>query len=461
MGLITWKFVDQPIASPTVLLDMNNGTTARIQDLQMPAPPLRRSIASNAMSDGGIVSSAAYDLRELKFTAFLNGPTLTDKIAQLDALKRELAKPSNLLMFMPPGGSNPVFFHTVRSDDYLPDYQGAARAEWYIQCTILAQPFAIGIRRDLSQVTVTNDPAAGTNRTLWDMTGIVGDSPTPAFVRLQGLGAGGTAILGQRSVNNPTAVTLFGQSESATLGTDTTTWSNAIMSGGAGTATSFTTATMATRLTFTLPTASSPEALRGRYRVFLRVHTGGTTADFVVRFLQNPAAGQDGINGPQVSYHANTIWQYLDLGVIDFPAFATPAAVGYSGLTPALASASLAIQASRANGADNLDTDYIYLMPADERVCVVRQTAAVGYVVIDGPNDSTYGMAAGSLPFSGTLASRVVDNAGGLVSRMGGAPVLMPGVTNRWYLLVDKADVTTTKTVDVSYWPRWREVATS
>ena len=459
MALITWKFVDQPIASPTVLLDMNNGTTTRIQGLQMPAPPLRRSVASNAMGDGGIVSSAAYDLRELKFTAFLNGPTLTDKVAQLDALKAQLAKSSNLLMFMPPGGSTPVFFHTVRSDDYLPDYAGAARAEWYIQCSILAQPFAIGIRRDLAQVTVTNDPAAGTNPTRWDMTGIVGDSPTPAFVRLQGLGAGGTAILGQRTVNNPTAVTVFAQAEAATKSSDTTTWSNAVMSGGSGTASSFTSSTLATRLTFTVPTASSAEALRGRYRVFLRVHTGGTSADYVVRYLQNQ--GGDGINGPQLSYHANTVWQFLDLGVLDFPAFPTPAGVGYSGLTPALATSQLAIQASRADGSDNLDVDYVYLMPADERICIVRQTSAVGYIVIDGPNDATYGMAAGSSPFSGTLSSRVVDNAGGLVSRMGSAPVLVPGVTNRWYLLVDKADVTTTKTVDVSYWPRWREVATS
>jgi hypothetical protein len=310
-------------------------------------------------------------------------------------------------------------------------------------------------------VTVTNDPAAGTNKTLWDMTGIVGDSPTPAFVRIGNLGAGGVAILGQRTVNNPTAVTVFAQSEAATLSSDTTTWSNAVMSGGAGTASSFTSSTLATRLTFTVPSASSPEALRGRYRVFLRVHTGGTSADFVIRTALNPGAGMDAIYGPQVSYHANTIWQFLDLGVVDFPAFSAPAALGYSGLTPALGSAQLAIQVSRANGLDNLDTDFIYLMPADERICMVRQSTALGYVVIDGPNDMAYGMAAGSSPFSGTLSSRTVDNAGGLVAKMGSAPMLVPGTTNRWYLLVDKQDITTTKTVDVSYWPRWREVATS
>lgn len=463
MALITWKFVDTPTASPSVLFDMNNGTTTRLLDPgpDMPAPPLKRSIAQNAMSDGGLLTSAAYDLRSLKFTVWFNDPSLSNRIALLDSLKRELAKPGNLLMYTPPGGSNPVFFQTLRSDDYLPDYKGAAAVDWKIQCTVLAQPFAIGVRRDLTQVTITNDPASGTNKTLWDMTGIVGDSPTPAWVRISNLGAGGVAILGQRTVNNPTAVTVFQQAETATLSSDTTTWSNAVMSGGSGTASSFTSSTLATRLTFTVPSASSPEALRGRYRVFLRVHTGGTSADFVIRTALNPGAGMDAIYGPQVSYHANTIWQFLDLGVVDFPAFPAPAGIGYSGLTPALASAQLAIQASRANGLDNLDVDYVYLMPADERICMVRQSTALGYVVLDGPNDTAYGMAAGSSPFSGTLSSRVVDNAGGLVARIGNAPMLVPGTTNRWYLLVDKQDITTTKTVDVSYWPRWREVATS
>lgn len=465
MALITWKFVDQPIASPSVLFDMNNGTTTRLLDPgpEMPAPPLRRSVAQNAMTDGGILTSAAYDLRELKFTVWLNGAGQAAQIAQLDALKRELAKPSNLLMFTPPGGSNPVFFRTIRSDEYLPDYQGAASVNWKIQCSVLAEPFAIGIRRDLSTVTVTNDPASGANPTRWDIAAanIVGDSPTPGFVRISNLGAGGTAILAQRTVNNPTALTVFGQAESATLGTDTTVWSNAIMSGGSGTATSFATTSMVTRLTFTLPSATSSEALRGRYRVLLRVHTGGTSATYLIRYAQYTGASQSIITGPQVSYKANTIWQFLDLGIIEFPGFQAPSSLGYSGLTPGLATASLAIQASRSGGLDNLDMDYVYLMPADERMCTVSQTASMGYVVLDGPQDATYGMAAGSSPFAGTIPARVIDNAGGMVPHIGGLPMLVPGVTNRMYMLVDKADITTTKTVDISYWPRWREVATS
>jgi hypothetical protein len=462
----TWRFVDQPTANPNTLLDMNDGATWKCLGdtfFKLPSPPLKRSIASNAMSDGGVVSSAAYDLRTITFTLELTAATEAGREAQMDALKAQLAKPTNLLMFQSQLSNNPVFFRTLRSDDYDLDTQFIPGVAWRVDCTILAEPFAIGLRRDLPQVTVTNDPAAGANPTRWDMVGIVGDSPTPAFVRLQGLGAGGTAILGQRTVNNPTAVTVFTQTESGTLGTDTSTSPAANTSNGSGTFTNFATNSgMVTRLTVTVPSATSPEALRGRYRVFVRAHSANSTSAFTLRYVQNPAAGQDSVNGPQVPFQGDgTNWFLTDLGVLEFPAFQTPTAIGYSGMAPALTSRTLAFQASRTSGTANLDLDYVYLLPADERICWIRQSSAVGYAVLDGPNDVAYGMAAGSSPFSGTLSSRVVDNAGGLVSKFGNAPMLVPGVTNRWHLLVDRQDITRTTTVDVSYWPRWREVATS
>jgi hypothetical protein len=231
------------------------------------------------------------------------------------------------------------------------------------------------------------------------------------------------------------------------------------MSGGSGIATSFSTnSNLVTRVTVTVPTASSSDALQGRYRVLIRAHAPATDTTFTLRFQQNSAA--DSSNGPQVTWATPNAanWYLLDLGVMDFPAFQTPQRIGYSGLTPGFATSSLAIQVARVSGASPLDMDYVYLMPADERFCSVGQSSAVGYVVLDGPNDMTYGMAAGTTPFGTT---RTVDNASGLTARFGGIPQLVPGVTNRWYMLVDKADITTTKTVDVSYWPRWREVATS
>jgi hypothetical protein len=90
----------------------------------------------------------------------------------------------------------------------------------------------------------------------------------------------------------------------------------------------------------------------------------------------------------------------------------------------------------------------------------VQQVGAIasGFLILDGPNSTCYGMSSGTTPFG---ATRTVNNDGGTVPFIGGLPMLVPGVTNRWYGLVGIGDPTASKTVDVSYWPRWREVATA
>lgn len=465
----TWKFVDQPIASPATLLDMNDGATWKTLGgdfFRLPSPPLKRSIAANAMTDGGLLSSAAYDLRVLAFTVELSAATEAGRIVQLDALKAQLAKPGNLLMYQSQLASNPVFFRTLRSDEYEVDNQLSPGQTWRVSCNVLAEPFAIGIRRDLSTVTVTNDPAAASVPSLWDITGIVGDSPTPAFVRIgTALGPGNPVILAQRTANNPTSLTLFAQAEAGTMGTDTTVQANDAGMSGAGSnfvRTTFATATLQTRLTVTVPTSSDATALRGRYRVFARIRTSAVGSNFTVRYVQNSGATNP-VNGPQVSFDslASTEFRYTDLGVMEFPGPGPgPVAMGYSGLPAQAATQPLGIQAARNSGTATLDIDHVYLMPADERLSITSRAAQVAssFLVIDGPNEMAYGMAPSTTPFG---ATRTVDGGGGLVSLMGGAPMLVPGITNRWYMLRGGSAVTTTSPVDVSYWPRWREVATS
>lgn len=466
---ITWQFVDQPIASPSVLFDMNNGSTTRVLDPgpQTPTPQLNRSFASNAMTDGGVLSSAAYQNRELKFTVWLNGVSLSAKTAQLDALKAQLAEPSNLIMYSLPGWSFPVFFRTFRSDDYVVDNKGgAAGAEWRVSCNVIAEPFAIGVRRDLSTVTVTNNPASGTNPIFWDITGVAGDSPTPAFVKIgTALNAGVPLILAQRTVNNPTALTVFAQAEAGTVGTDTTVQATDANMSGSGSnfvRTTFTTASLTTRLTVTIPTATDAAALRGRYRVFVRVRTSATGSTFTLRYLQNPA-GPDSVNGPITSLVSlvNTEFRHLDLGVVEFPtAGPYPVSPGYSALPAQMVTQALAIQAGRNAGTATLDMDYVYLMPADERFLVAARNAtqANSSICIDGPNEMAYCQPTGATPFGST---RTVDNAGGMCFLFGGVPMLVPNTTNRWHMIRGSSAISATSTVDVSYWPRWREVATS
>jgi hypothetical protein len=216
-----------------------------------------------------------------------------------------------------------------------------------------------------------------------------------------------------------------------------------------------------TRLTCALPAGSSPEALRGRYRVFFRcaVHSTLTTTTYRIRYRQ---PGTDPAPGPLVEVTIpNGQFRLVDLGLIDFPhATTAPPAIGFSGLAPGFTSGQIEIQVERVSGTSAMDADYVYLMPADERYCEVRQGSVSGYLILDGPNDATYCMAAGSSPFDASAVNRVIDQgAGGVVPRIGGLPVLVPGVTNRWYMLTGTGTITDTKTIEVSYWPLWREVA--
>lgn len=468
MALNLWRFVDQPIASPTVLLDMNDGATWKTLGgdfFKLPSPPLKRSLATNAMSDGGVLTSAAYDLRTLAFTLDLSASTEAGRIAQLDALKAQLARPSNLIMHQLATAAVPVFFRTIRSDEYTADTE-IGQGFWRVTCSVMAEPFAIGIRRDLAQVTVANDPAAATNPTRWDVTGIAGDSPTPAYIRVgTAFEAGNPCIIAQRTANNPTALTNWVQAEAGTVGTDTTVQApDAAMSGSGSNfvRTTFATASLSTRLTVTVPTATDATALRGRYRVFVRIRNSATGSNYTLRYVQNPA-GANPINGQQFTYDSfdSTQFRHLDLGVVEFPGpMPVPAAMGYSALPVQAVTQQLAIQIGRNSGTATLDMDYVYLMPADERMSVTARAGfqASSFLVIDGPQEVAYGMPSGTTPFGST---RTIDNAGGLVSMFGGPPMLVPGTTNRLYLVRGASAVTTTSTVDVSYWPRWREVATS
>ena len=471
MAATIWRFVDQPVADPTVLLDMNDGLTWKLLGssdfFKLPSPPLKRSIASNAMTDGGVLTSAAYDLRTLSFTLELRDPSETGRIDQLDRLKAELAKPANLLMYQPARASEPVFFRTLRSDEYELDNQVAPGTMWRVACTVMAEPFAIGVRKDLTSVTVTNDPAATTNGTYWDITGIIGDSPTPAFVRVgTAFGKGNPCIIAQRTARSPDKLTHWVQAESGTLGTDTTKQANDTSMSGSGqnyVRCSFSTdATLVTRLTVTVPTATDATALRGRYRVFVRVRNSAASSTYTLRYVQNPS-GENSTSGPKITYtsFASTEFRHVDLGIVEVPGPGpVPSTMGYSGLPVQVTQQDLAVQISRDSGTATMDLDYVYLMPADERLSVTARAGfqTGSYLVIDGPQEMAYGMPSGTSPFGST---RTVDNAGGLVSMFGGAPMLVPGVTNRWYMIRGGSAVTTTSAVEVSYWPRWREVATS
>lgn len=467
MAMMVLKFVDSIVATPATLFNLNNGVDADIdmdQDFNLDPAPVRRITAPNNLGDGALITSDSYDNRSINFTVGLHAPTKALKMAQMDALIDELSKPTNLIMYQLDSNQPPSFFQTYRADDYNLDDGGNGKAEvWYVTCAIPAKPFALGLRRDLSSVLVSNDPSAASgNKTIMDITGIVGDAPTEAFVKIDSIGPQGKVWIGTRSFNNPTSITPFYQAEAGTLGTDTTLRADAAASsttvgtGNSTTQTTFVNNNMVTRLTFTAPNGSDPVALRGRYRVIVRAAVS-LASNIQIRWVQTETG--DFVPGPSSGWDLTGNWSLIDLGMIESPSpQMTPATLGYSGLSLAQTATALGIQAKRNSGSGTLFLDYMYLLPADERLCCVYQFADVtgGSIILDGPQDATYGLASGSTPFG---ATRVNSNNNGIITRQGGLPMLVPGVTNRWNTLFSDSANGTTKNFQVSYWPKWRKVA--
>lgn len=161
----TLQFVDAISATPTVRLDLNDDATWSLdyEGTDFSPPPLRRAIAQTLLTDGGLVAAAVYDLRIVKLQLDLKVNTVDEVAEQLQALNRELDRPTNLLKYQP-GTGRPVFIRTLRSAaTRVRDYPGPGTFRT-VNVEVLAEPFALGIKETLPAVTVSNDP----------------DSPAPA-----------------------------------------------------------------------------------------------------------------------------------------------------------------------------------------------------------------------------------------------------------------------------------------
>ncbi|MEV4767807.1 carbohydrate binding domain-containing protein [Micromonospora humida] len=155
MATVTYdlQFVEGVAAAPVVRLDVNApGWTIREADFGM--PQLNRATVSTLLADGDRYPAAAYGNRTLTLALRYDGASADDAAAQLQRLYRELDRPTNVLLYRP-GTSAPVFFRTFRA--------GPSDVVWdpftrQVRAAIPAEPFAVGPRETLPQVTVGNDP---------------------------------------------------------------------------------------------------------------------------------------------------------------------------------------------------------------------------------------------------------------------------------------------------------------
>jgi hypothetical protein len=466
-------FVDSIAASPTVRLNLCNGTRGPwnlLKDTRFDPPPLRRAIPQSLLADGAAPASAAYDNRTivLKLQLLTNGDFMDadPAAAQFQLLMRELDRPTNILRLLP-GGTAPVFFRTYRSSADAFEFDPVNRE---VTGMLLAEPFALGLEETLSGVSVTNDPAASTNGLFLDVASPKGDVETPLTLTVSN-GVVGTgrrrSAFSVRRRGTPSATPLFLQAESMTLASNVTLpGADATMS-GSGSSYARVAYTGSTALIQRLstptrfPSAASVDA-RGQYRVFARTRQSVGTDQHTIRLRWGGADVQianDTVKIPVDTGPSAPTRTLIDLGNIQIPAGYDPVERGLSGAELATEGVFLAVDTGRTTGSGTLDVDYLLFLPNDDQarttfVSWPANASVTDFVLSGGPSPRAYARNA-----SGQITStQAVEIAGmGLM--------ITPGVTNRIFFHRDVGtstsvagagdSVTATTTLTPSYFPRY------
>jgi hypothetical protein len=247
-----------------------------------------------------------------------------------------------------------------------------------------------------------------------------------------------------------------------TLGTDTTNpggGPDAAMS-GTGTnnyvRTSFATTTMATRLTWAVPDATTSTAtglaLRGTYRVLACVRRSDGTSVIRARLL----------GGSSVAVPLSTNRQLVDLGLWSAAPPARPG--GYAPEAPVAAGGGVAVEAERVSGSGTLDWDFLALVPADESLLVVDHAGEVRDTSLDTVIDSFNEVFTRFVSGTGSVVDGTADmTESNIIGVSGAFPYLVPNQTNRAFLFTGeydmsatrKCDKSVTESITVYYWPAY------
>jgi hypothetical protein len=463
------QFVDSISASPTVRLDLNDDATWSLsyEGTDLSPPGMRYAQSATMLVDGERTSAAVYENRQLKLRLDLITSTVDGQATELQKLWRELDRKANFIRWQPTGATQPVFFRTIRSsDNRVTDYPGAGTLRT-VDVVIKAEPFALGLKEVLSQVTVNVDPAAGSNGSYFDVTGIKGDVETPLCLAfdpsdIAGVLATGpwTSAIAVRRRGTVANTPYVRQAEALTLGTDTTLPGNDAAMSGAGSnyaRVSFATASaMAKRLSGYAAGTGTAESVdyRGTYRVYAQVRH--SVASDVISVQLAWGFSSTVITNSAVTLPAETELGMVDLGLIQMPTGPDPVHDGYSGVEMAVKASYIEIDAQRVSGTGTLDIDYLLLVPADDRLLLVKWPGSYISIgtprfVVDGAHEMVYGSDISQPDVSTTTPPQVT----------GGFPQISPNVTNRIFFVRDINNAASADTVGDStivnpwYWPRY------
>lgn len=446
----TVRFVESIAASPTVRLDVNTGSSFIVlrDGSSFNPPEMRRSIAETVLADGGYIGATALALRTIMLRIRLTSVSEDAVASLLRQLVVELNRSENILQVE--WGTTPIFFRTFRSLDFEVDTSDIGLGRLTVDCPILAEPFAYGLRVDAATVNVKYN-ASLTNGLYLDVTGVTGDVDTPAYIKTDtGPGADGwNYLFVVRRRGTPSSAPYVVQAEALTASTDTATLNDGANATPASTTNSMQTtfATNTARVSRMTGTLASAADLRGTYRVFMRCRKT-VSGDTITAAFNMRSANFD---TDTVTLGGTTSYQMVDLGLIQIPA-GVDSNTGYSGTSPNPSTISYGIKLGRTAGTGNCIVDEIFFVTADTELAIVTYDASQT-MVLDGPNDAQY-----YLP-SGTIGTSGVDTQ--VPARVGLIPQLTPGQTNRIYVLPTGGltpafqTITPTINVTVSHWPRY------
>lgn len=469
--MATWQFVaDVSSASPTVVLDLNNGSPFWVgNDFSIDPAKFSKGYASSSLMHGARPTNSVAGNRSIRLPLHVKG-SVSATVQAIQDLGRVLAAPSYLKVQL--ANATPIFFRLYGDPDYAATIRNLLLQTTTVEVTFEAEPWGIGPRVECagSPFTVSNNPAIGTG-VEFDITGVLGDEETPLLLLATSTGASGApsglvnkwSHFATRRRGTPSNYANEVQAEAMTMvSADTTATVDATMSGGNKARCTFaTTAAMALRVTDTFPANGTPTVeARGEYLVYARV-AKSTAADVIDLQLKYGTGSTANIANDVQRLPAGLAGPYyVNLGKVPVPAFADPYTSGLSGvLTKALMSW-VGLYAQRVSGSGSLDIDFLYFMPCDEPTTLLcRFPATDTTYAVDATTDAggaVYG-------FTTALDEVLTLAAPPQIVGGGGFPSLIPGATNRIHFLrnidpngtVDAIGDTTT--FRAYYWPRFRE----
>lgn len=472
----TWQFVDSIAASPTVRLDLNSrsGGLMLAEDPDVSPPRTRTASVASMLADGELIPARAFVNRTIRMTLQLVDHTTKDlAAAKLQALARELTRqPGNFLRVTV--ATNAMFFRTLPAPDAAYNLLLNA-AEWgNATIEIPCEPFGYGLKETLTGVTVTNNPAAGSNGMFFDIASPKGDVECPLDLTIAngstGLGAVGRAVslFSVRRRGTPSATPIFLQAEAMTTGSNAAVQPNSASMSGSGSnyvQVASGASTMATRLSTTtrFPTTASVDA-RGTYRVLARVRQSATVDVWDMRLqygTTNVVITNDTVRLPTPASAAN--FHYVDLTpgqqLMQIPIGVDPVYDGLSGVELPAEGNFLGVQIQHISGAGTLDVDVLLFPPADDRLGYVKWPEVQNF------SSDTFTVSGGPRP---TVFCR---NTAGDVSPVqpmenpGGGLMITPGRSNRIFFIRDVGtgtatsgggdSITASQFITASYYPRY------